>query len=242
MSEHHVGLTSDGSVATVRFDRSARGNAMTAPALADLVAALERAADDEQVHVLVLEMAGAHFCAGWDTSTFADLAMASERQIADDLRDNDALLARIAALPVPVLTAVRGRVAGFGAGLLASVTVPIVSSEATLALPEARFGICPGGVLHTMLDRLPAPAVALLVHTGKVATATELTAWGLAARMVDPDELDDAVADLAAQIAANPPGTSRAVVAATRAVLDVGSPEPAYLAAARSLRSGSARA
>src|SRR6185312_5033116 len=84
----------DGRVARVRFDNADRGNSFTAAALDDLVATLETAAADDACAVIRLDMAGKHFCAGWDTSSFADLSAATPESVAADLRHSDEQVAR----------------------------------------------------------------------------------------------------------------------------------------------------
>ena len=63
----------DGRAARVRFDNAARGNCLDAATLGELVGTLETAAADERCVVVNLEMAGRHFCTGWDTAAFAGL-------------------------------------------------------------------------------------------------------------------------------------------------------------------------
>jgi 2-(1,2-epoxy-1,2-dihydrophenyl)acetyl-CoA isomerase len=62
----------DGAVATVTLNRPERLNAMNRELIGEAVAALERAASDESIRVLVLTGAGRGFCAGGDLAGFAD--------------------------------------------------------------------------------------------------------------------------------------------------------------------------
>ncbi|WP_205473610.1 enoyl-CoA hydratase/isomerase family protein [Nocardioides sp. SYSU D00038] len=238
MAAPTVRTTASGRLATVVFDNAARGNAFTEPALVQLVTALEDAAAGSATSVVRLVMAGRNFCAGWDTTDFSRLASAPAEEVADSLRDNDRLLGRIHALPVPVVAAVRGRVAGFGVGLLAHLHVPIAAHDATLALPEVVYGICPGGVLHTLLRRVPRPAAELLVLSGSVVDADAMLRWGLVASVEPSTGVDAATERTAEALAAHPPSVVRAIRAATEATLSAGSAEPAYAAAAASIVRG----
>lgn len=238
MTRPVIATHSVGGVATVEFDNSARGNCFDSAALADLVVALERAASLPTTSVLRLVMVGRHFCAGWDTADFGRLASAPTEDVVASLRDNDVMLARIRALPVPVVAAVRGRVAGFGVGLLAHLHIPIAAHDASLTLPEIDFGICPGGVLHTLLQRVPRPAADLLVLSGSVVDADALLRWGLVAAVEPSETVEDAARVLAEQIATHPPAMVRAVLAASDATAAAGTAEPAYAAAAASIVAG----
>jgi enoyl-CoA hydratase/carnithine racemase len=157
-------------------------------------------------------MAGKHFCAGWDTSAFADLSAATEESVAADLRRSDLRLAKIRNLPVPVVAAVRGRVIGFGAGLLAAVHLPVAADDVRLSMPEARFGFAPAGVGHTIGRALARPLALDLLLGATTATAATLLGWGLVARVVPAADVDAEVDGLIAALLAVPGDTVRAVL------------------------------
>ena len=240
MVAHSVHTAASGGIARVEFDNSARGNAFTEPALVDLVTALEDAAARSETAVVRLHMAGRHFCAGWDTADFGRLSSAPADDVTESLRHNDRLLARIRALPVPVVAAVHGRVAGFGVGLLAHLHVPLAAHDATLALPEVSFGISPGGVLHTLLRRVPRPAAELLALSGTVVDAGAMLRWGLVAAVEQVSEVDAAADAVTDAVAAHSPDVVRSIRGAVEATLAAGSPEPAYAVAAASIVAGGA--
>ncbi|GAB3834451.1 enoyl-CoA hydratase/isomerase family protein [Dactylosporangium cerinum] len=225
----------DGRVARVRYDNAARGNCFDDDALHRLVATMETAAADEACAVIRLDMAGRHFCGGWDTTSFAALAGTTQEAVAAGLRDSDAALHRIRQLPVPVVSAVRGQVIGFGAGLLSAVHLPVAATDARLSLPEARFGFAPAGVGHTITQALPRPHAYALLTGASTATAAQLLGWGLVARVVPADDLDSEVDALVEALAAVPPRTLRAVVEVVESSLATGTPEHAYDVSARTI-------
>jgi enoyl-CoA hydratase/carnithine racemase len=232
----------DARVARVRFDNAERGNCFDDAALRELVDTLDTAAADPACVVIRLDMAGRHFCAGWDTSSFAALAAATPEAVAAGLRGSDAAVARIRRLPVPVVAAVRGQVIGFGAGLLAAVHLPVAATGARLSLPEARYGFAPAGVGHTIARCLPrAHAYDLLTGAG-TATAAQLLAWGLVARVVADHELDREVDALVDALAALPAHTVRAVVEVVESGRAGEPAERAYEISARTIVAGLAGA
>jgi enoyl-CoA hydratase/carnithine racemase len=226
----------EGRVATVTFDNSARGNSFDTALLRELTEALEAAAGNPSCAVIRLVMAGRHFCGGWDTASFAGLADEPEPGVADRLRDGDLMLDRIRRLPVPVVAGVRGRVIGFGVGLLNAVHLPVATVETRLSLPEVRFGFAPAGVGHLMAQKLPrARAYALLCGLA-TADGPELLSWGLVARVVDTaDDLDAAVDEVIGELAAVPGDTLRAVVEVVESSLETGRPDRAYEASATTI-------
>src|SRR5690606_14219040 len=112
--------------------------------------ALASSAASPDCSVIRLDMVGANFCSGWDTASFGDLTGSSVEDVAARLRASDEHLQRIRQLPVPVVSGVRGKVIGFGIGLLASIHLPVIAHEARLTLPEVRFGFAPAGLGHAL--------------------------------------------------------------------------------------------
>lgn len=219
----------------MRYDNAARGNCLDDAALRGLVDALEAAAATEACAVIRLDMAGRHFCGGWDTASFAGLATESPEAVAASLRDGDAALRRIRRLPVPVVTAVRGHVVGFGAGLLDAVHLPIAAADVRLSLPEARYGFAPAGVGHAITQALPRSHAYHLLTGVATATAAQLLAWGLVARVVADGDLDHEVDAVVEALLAVPGRTLRAVVEVVESSLATGSPDHAYQVSARTI-------
>ncbi|MEU1887939.1 enoyl-CoA hydratase/isomerase family protein [Micromonospora rifamycinica] len=230
----------DGRLARVRYDNAARGNCFDLPALHHLVDTLETAADDDSCAVIHLDLAGKNFCAGWDTSSFAALAGSTPEAVAADLRASDDALHRIRRLPVPVVAGVRGRIIGFGAGLLAAVHLPVAAMSARLSLPEARYGFAPAGVGHTIARSLPRPHAYHLLTSAATATAGQLLDWGLVVRVVADGDLDRAVDHLLDTLLAVPGSTLRAVVEVVESSLATGTADRAYDISARTVVAGPA--
>jgi methylglutaconyl-CoA hydratase len=231
----------DGRLIRVRYDNAARGNCFDDASLHEFVDALEAAAATDDCVLIELDMAGRHFCAGWDTTAFAGLAGAPPQTVAASLRASDAALGRIRRLPVPVVTAVRGRVIGFGAGLLDAVHLPIAAASASLSLPEARFGFAPAGVAHAIARALARPQAYRLLTGATTATADQLLAWGLVAGVVADDELDRELDALVETLLAIPGRTLRAVVEVVESSLATGSPERAFDVSAATIVASAAR-
>lgn len=228
----------DGRVARVSYDNQARGNCFDHTRLHALVEALESAASDAACAVIRLDMAGTHFCSGWDTASFTQLAGATHEAVAADLRDSDTTLDRVRRLPVPVVTAVRGQVIGFGVGLLSAVHLPVAAADVRMSLPEARYGFAPAGVGHTIARSLPRPHAYNLLTGAATATAAQLLAWGLVARVVPADDLDHEVDSLVNALIAVPPPTLRAVVDIVELSATADNADHAYDISARTIIAG----
>ncbi len=225
----------DGRVARVRYDNARRGNSFDDTALAEFTGVLESAAADPACVVIRLDMAGKHFCGGWDTTSFGDLSASTTEEVAAALRASDDLLDRIRRLPVPIVGAVRGKVIGFGAGLLAALHFPVVAADARLTLPEVAYGFAPAGVGHVMAQTLPRPLAYALLSGVAGLTGSQLHGFGLAVHAVADDEVDAVADQLVESLAATPGNVMRAVVEVVESSRATGRPDQAFLASAATI-------
>lgn len=198
--------TTPAGVRTITLDRPERLNAVN-PALADaLPRAVEEAALDDAVRVIVLTGAGRGFCAGLD---LADPAMPGDRTLPERL-DPLAWVGRwvlaVRGCEKPVVAAVNGAAAGAGFGLALAADVRLVSDAATLTAGYVRRGLSPDAGVSYHLPRLVgASRAADIILTGRDVTAGEAERIGLASRVLPAATFADAVAAYAAELAAGPP-------------------------------------
>jgi 2-(1,2-epoxy-1,2-dihydrophenyl)acetyl-CoA isomerase len=124
-------------------------------------------------------------------------------------------IAGIRRLPKPVITAVNGPAVGFGASLAMAGDFLVMAESAFLRLAFVSLGLNPdsGGthMLPALFGRQRATEIAML---GESVTAARAVDWGIAHRAVPDGELEAAVGELAARLAAGP---SRAYAAIKRA-------------------------
>lgn len=212
----------------MRYDNSHRGNSFDDAGLNELVGALEELATEPLCSVIRLEMAGENFCGGWDTRSFGSLSRASVESVAAALAGTDAALDRIRRLPVPVVTAVHGKVIGFGAGLLDAIHVAVAADTATLHLPEVRFGFAPAGVGHALAQGLPRKAAYPMLLGVSTASAQDLLGWGLVSAVTAPESAEELAGRWTDRLADLPGDVSRAVLSVVDASLRTGTPDEGY--------------
>jgi 2-(1,2-epoxy-1,2-dihydrophenyl)acetyl-CoA isomerase len=212
-----VRVERDGAVARLTIDRPARRNAVDLPTLAALRAAVDAAAADDAVRVVVLTGAGDAFCAG------ADLAATSAEDIARfdvtaALRAyNNPVVLALRACPKPVIARVRGPAAGVGMNFALACDLIVASEDATFAQAFVRIGLAPDGGSTYLLPRLVGYHKAFeLMALGEPLRAADAARLGLVARVVPADELDAAVDALAGRLAAAPRAAITAVKAGLR--------------------------
>jgi len=175
-------------LATITLDAPEARNVLTGESLAALSQALDDAAFDPAVRVVVLAATGRAFCAG------ADLR-GTGGQAADFTARYTGLLARLLDHPKPTIARVQGHVAGGGNGLVAGCDLSVAVAEARFAFSEVRVGAVPAIVSVVALQRMPRTQAIELFLTGERVSAQRALEAGLLPRVV-PDEpaLDEAVA------------------------------------------------
>lgn len=114
-------------------------------------------------------------------------------------------LARIAELPVPVVCAARGAVAGGALGLLWCADVTVVAQDAKLTAGFLKLGLSGDGGSTWWLPRLVGLQRAReLLLAGRVLSGVEAQRWGLVTQSVPAEEVDAEGERVARELAALP--------------------------------------
>lgn len=193
----------DDGVARITLDAPQARNVLTGESLAALNRALDDAALDGAVRVVVLAARGRAFCAG------ADLRGAGA-EAADFTARYTGALARLLDHPKPTIARVQGHVAGGGNGLVAGCDLSVAVADAKLAFSEVRVGAVPAIVSVVALQRMPRAQAIELFLTGERVTAARAAEAGLLTRVVaDEGALDEAVATWVAQLRRGGPNALR---------------------------------
>lgn len=199
----HVQTTREGAVLTIRLNRPEKKNALTRAMYGAMGAALEDAARDDGVRVIMLA-GGADFTAGND---IADFAAAGERNPGDPGAAFTFLEALVATTK-PVVAAVRGNAVGIGTTLLLHCDVVVASSTARLMMPFTRLALVPEAGSSFLLPARVGPARAnWWLLSGAAFSGAEAAEAGLATRAVEDAAVDATAAEMAATLAALPPGS-----------------------------------
>jgi enoyl-CoA hydratase len=194
----------DAGVATVTLNRPEQRNALSAQLLAELVDAMRRARDDEDVRAVVLTGAGDKaFCAGADLGGFAaDLPLVDKHFGSDLFLEFFRLMPR---LGKPSLCAANGHVLAGGLGLALSCDLVIAREGATFGTPEINVGAFPYMIMSIIYRNVPRKRVNEMILLGERLSAEEAVSYGLANKVVPAEEFEGAVAEWAAKLASKSP-------------------------------------
>ena len=196
-----------GFVARVTIDRAAKLNALDRVLIGEIIDAVTGIANDPALRLAVVTGAGGRaFIGGADIDELAALDADSARGFITAVH---VCCDAFRHLPVPAIARIDGYTLGAGLELAAACDFRIASSRSVFGMPEVRIGV-PSVVEAALLPALIGPArTRKLLLTGENIGADEALAWGLADRVVPPEQLDTAVEALAASILAAGPHAVR---------------------------------
>ncbi|MCW5612769.1 MAG: crotonase/enoyl-CoA hydratase family protein [Rubrivivax sp.] len=199
-------------IARLLLDRPERLNAIDERMPGEIRAAVDWAAADDQVHVIVVEGAGKGFCGGYDLAQYAqavvDHPCQQERQPWDPLADY-AVMRRwtddIMALwrsPKPTIAKVHGAAVAGGSDIALACDLLLMAEDARIGYMPTRVWGCPTTAMWTY--RLGPTRAKQLMFTGDVIDGRTAAAWGLANEAVPAAGLEAAARRLAERIAGVP--------------------------------------
>ena len=189
---------SDG-VMTVTFNRPDKKNAFTSAMYAACADALEQAAADPAVRVMVFQGQINVFCAGNDIADFLDHPPTTPE--APVFR----MLRNLADFPKPLLAAVCGPAVGIGTTMLFHCDLVVAGDNAAFSMPFVNLGVAPEAGASLLVPQMMGyhrAAEALLLGEPFMAEAAQEV--GLVNRIVPPPVAHVAVLALAHKLAAKP--------------------------------------
>ncbi len=209
--EHLLIETSAEGVRTITLNRPEKLNAVNQRLAEEVPAAVNEAAADDAVRVVVITGAGRGFCAGLELSPENLMASrqrksVSRRAALDDLEWVGRWVLAVTQCDKPVIAAINGPAVGAGCGLTLAADIRLMSDAAMLSTGYMRIGLCPDAGVSYFLPRLVgASRAAELILSARDIRAEEAERIGLVSRVLPAADFAAGVAAVAAQIAAGPP-------------------------------------
>ncbi len=185
-------------VGTLTLNNPDERNTLTAPMVAEIVAAMEGFEADEAVGAVVVTGTPPAFCAGANLGNLREADGTSLGNVYEGFL-------RIARSPLPTLAAVNGAAVGAGMNMALGCDVRIAAKRAKFDTRFLQIGIHPGGGHTWMLRRITGPQTAMAaVLFGEVMDGAEAERVGLVHRCVDDGDLLAAAQEMAARAASAP--------------------------------------
>ena len=221
VADEPVLLTEDvGPVRRLTMNRPKALNALNGELMSALEHALDEAAGDDDVRVVVLRGAGRAFCAGYDLNEDAAGGVLDSAHWYAELKRSTEQMLAILDHPKPVIASVHSYCLAGGTDLMLACDLAVVADDAYFGYVDIRFG---SGVVSMFLPWIVGVRAAKeLLFTGEDrVSAAEAHRFGLVNRVVPRDELDAATLLLAEEIAKNEPFVIRATKLSVNRAWDV---------------------
>jgi 2-(1,2-epoxy-1,2-dihydrophenyl)acetyl-CoA isomerase len=206
----------DDSVASIRFNRPERLNAIDVELAEAFERAVDRAIGDPKARVVVISGEGRAFVAGGDLAYFhkaGEAAAAASRRLIGPMHG---AIQRLSESRLISVAALHGAVAGGGMSLALSTDLAVAAHSAVFNMAYVNVAASPdcSGSWHLvrLVGLRRAMQIALLSES---IAAPEALALGLVNQVVSPDALHETVAIIAHRLAGGPSGA----LARTKALL-----------------------
>jgi len=185
-------------VATLTLNNPSERNSLTAPLVAEIVAAMDRIDADDGIGAIVVTGAPPAFCAGANLGNLSTADSAGLRGIYEGFL-------RIARSPLPTLAAVNGAAVGAGMNMALGCDVRVAAKRARFDTRFLQLGLHPGGGHTWMLRRIVGPQDAMAaVVFGEILDGEQAERIGLVYRCVDDAQLLAYAQEMAARAASAP--------------------------------------
>jgi enoyl-CoA hydratase/carnithine racemase len=200
----------EGAVLRLTLNRASARNALSEGLMAALQSALDTAANDKSVRVVIIGADGPAFSAGHDLKE-----MTTRRSDADKGRAYFAalftqcskLMQTIVRHPRPVIAQVQGIATAAGCQLVASCDLAVASSAARFATPGVNIGLFCSTPMVALSRNVARKQAMEMLLTGEMISADAAQRIGLINHVVAPEALEAKTMKLAQQIATKPHGT-----------------------------------
>jgi 2-(1,2-epoxy-1,2-dihydrophenyl)acetyl-CoA isomerase len=197
-----------GGLAIATLNRPERLNAISATLRDELHRALDLAAADDGVRVLVITGAGRGFCAGADltSSPVAGGGAGGQAEKLDEVMWMGRFALALHGFDKPMICAVNGVAAGGGMGLALAADIRVGSEQTRFKTVFSERALGPDCGVSYFLPRIVGYSRAAdLLMTCRMVDAQEAYRLGLVDRLVPHERLMEETLAMAAQVAEGPP-------------------------------------
>ena len=190
-------------VAWLTLNRPSAYNALSTEMIEAMQNRLDAIAVDRSVKVVVLRGAGKGFCAGHDMKQMR--ANRSEPYYKAVFASCSKMMMSLMELPQPVIGCVHGIATAAGLQLLSSCDLAIADETARFGTPGVNIGLFCSTPMVAVSRKVQRKKMMEMLLTGEMLDAEGALEQGLINRAVPADQLESAVAELAAKIVSKSP-------------------------------------
>jgi enoyl-CoA hydratase/carnithine racemase len=203
----HFDFAVDGPVATVTLNRPEKLNPLTFESYSDLRDLLTELPHHEGVTVLVIQGEGRGFCGGGDVNEIiGELLKMRAADLMRFTKMTGDVIRAMRECPIPIIVKIQGIAAGAGSVIALAADFRIVGASGRFAFLFTKVGLSGGdmGAAYLLPRVVGLGRATQLLMLGDTIDAPTADRYGLVSELVPDEELDDAVAALAARLASGP--------------------------------------
>lgn len=190
------------NIARITLHQPEKRNPLSWATAGEVTAALEDAAGDTDVRVVVITGTDPAFSAGGDLAEMTRFFSMTSLQHREDGNSVVLMFRAVRNIEKPVIAQVNGIALGGGCGLVAASDLAIASDKARFGTTEINIGMFPMVILPILHRTLGRKKTLELGLTGALIDANEAERIGLVNRVVPHEKLEETVAELANQLKA----------------------------------------
>ena len=213
----YIKLTRKGHIMTLMLNRPEAMNALSSGLMEEIEQASRELLNDEKTRVVVVRGSGKHFSAGADLkeSRLARNMVMQRRDFALGAR----MIRAITEIQQVTIAVIHGAALGGGACIPTACDFRIATDDAVCGYPEVNLGMNLMWQSLPLCVRLIGPARAKrMIMLGDKENAETLLGWGFLDQVVPVSELDQAVDQMAARYAGQPPAAMQMIKQSINAV------------------------
>ena len=188
----------EGSTGVITLNRPARRNALSLDLMLELIDCLDGLGADRGVRAIILAANGGVFSSGHDLGEMTGRTLDEYRLMFDVCTR---LMARIQAVPQPVIAQVQGTATAAGCQLVATCDLAIAGDGAWFATPGVKIGLFCTTPMVALTRAVGRKRAMDMLLTGRLVDARTAADWGLINRAVPAAELEAETRALATQVA-----------------------------------------
>lgn len=202
----HVRVQKEGAVVSITLARPERRNAITIAMYGALADAVEQAAGDRSVRLIIFTGEGQDFAAGNDLADFLEVRPDADEEIAVWR-----FLRALAGCETPLIAAVHGNCVGIGTTMLLHCDLVIAEEGARFSMPFVDLGLVPEAASSLLLPRLAGRRLAArYLLMGEPFGVEEALEMGLISHRTAPGELEASLRGVVDGLLAKPVEALRA--------------------------------
>ena len=198
-----------GNVGHIRFGRPEAANAVNPVFCQELKSVMLEIESDDTVRAVSVTAEGKVFCAGGDLKEFHTAGHDLPGVVAAMLEDLHDAIYKMNQIPKPFVAGVQGAAGGAGMSLVSAFDLVVAGESSKFTMAYTRVGLTPDGTSSYFLARhIGLRRMLDLTLTNRVLSAEEAESWGLVNRVVPDEDIAEATASLAQQLADGAPNAA----------------------------------